>query len=236
MSELLIPKPQLLLEYDAGYVVDSKELTILREDTTDNVINGIPYFVYAVLQKAGVKNINQRIYSEPLLRKAIEQYKKQIALNSSQGELNHPESATLDLSNIAFKIVDIWWEGITVMGKLKLHLSKPFIERGEIHTAGDMMANLIMDEHRVGISSRGVGTLKKVNGQNIVQDDYALICWDAVHQPSSHGSWISPNLKDLSPYIQKESNNEPAIITQNNVKLQTPLKNNLSAFLSRYKK
>lgn len=228
-------KKLLLLEYDAGYVetLDKISETFLIESANkseDLSKNGVPLIVFAVLQKYGVLNENNRIYSEEILKREAARYLKYcIPQKNTLLEANHPESTQINILNGAGLLIDCWWEGATLLGKIKLNVSKGFIESGFVSTSGDHIANLMMNEVRVGVSSRGVGSLKKINSVNIVQDDYELLCWDFVNKPSSKGSWVSDNLKSLEPFIDRTIKEQ----THNNNNM--PLSNRLSNFLERFK-
>jgi hypothetical protein len=76
------------------------------------------------------------------------------------------------------------------MGKLEIIMSPGFVNQGIISCEGDLVANLLRKGLKIGVSSRGVGSLEKEHGKNIVQDDFELICWDIVTSPSTPGSWI----------------------------------------------
>jgi hypothetical protein len=114
----------------------------------------------------------------------------------SLSELNHPESSLIDLDRVSHIITEVWWEGNTLMGKLKLLTSPGFHERGIVSTKGDMAANYLRQGVTLGISSRGVGSLKKVGEQNEVQDDFELICFDLVSSPSTPGAYLFLNKED----------------------------------------
>jgi hypothetical protein len=108
----------------------------------------------------------------------------------SLSELNHPESSLIDLDRVSHIITDVWWDGPVLLGKLKLLTSPGFHERGIVSTKGDMAANYLRQGVTLGISSRGVGSLKKVGDQNEVQDDFELICFDLVSSPSTPGAYL----------------------------------------------
>ena len=115
-----------------------------------------------------------------------------------------------------------------MMGKIKLNLSKGFIDSGIVSTSGDHIANLMLNGVMVGVSSRGVGSLEKRGDVNVVQPDYDLICWDFVNKPSSKGSWVANELKELSPYIDKSVKEEL------NLSPKRSLQDKLFAYLERY--
>ena len=204
--ELSILKPGqtgkgILIEYDAGYISPKHEFNskVLREqkDLSDY---SKPFEFYAVLQKYNTPNRNGRIYPEKILKREAENYKKAINRGTSLSELNHPESSLIDLDRVSHIINEVWWEGPVLMGKLRLLTSPGFHERGVCSTKGDLAANYLRQGVTLGISSRGVGSLKKVGEQNEVQDDFELICFDLVSSPSTPGAYLFKNPEDRFNY------------------------------------
>lgn len=188
----------LLVEQDAGYISPSEEnIKALRESVENK--SGI-LELYAILQKAGVKNRNGRIYPKAILDREYKKYLELIKKNLSLSELNHPESSLIDLERTAHLITEMWWEGDVLMGKLVILTSPGFEKMGIVSTKGDIAANLMRYKIILGISSRGVGSLKNINGQNIVQDDFELICFDMVSTPSTPGAYIFKDMNDKSKY------------------------------------
>ena len=181
----------ILIEFDAGFVSpkDEHNATIIRE-SKGMLDHSKPFEFYAVLQKYNTPNRNGRIYPEKILKREAENYKKMIQKGTALSELNHPESSLIDLDRVSHIITDIWWDGPVLMGKLKLLTSPGFHERGIVSTKGDMAANYLRQGVTLGISSRGVGSLKKVGEQNEVQDDFELICFDLVSSPSTPGAYL----------------------------------------------
>jgi hypothetical protein len=208
MSDLKILGPRdsgrgILVEFDAGYI-DPKErrnLSMIRENR-DMLDHSKPFEFYAVLQKYNTPNRNGRIYPEKILKREAENYKKMIQKGTSLSELNHPESSLIDLDRVSHIITEVWWEGPILMGKLKLLTSPGFHERGIVSTKGDMAANYLRQGVTLGISSRGVGSLKKVGEQNEVQDDFELICFDLVSSPSTPGAYLFLNKEDRDMYSE----------------------------------
>jgi hypothetical protein len=162
---------------------------MIRENR-DMLDHSKPFEFYAVLQKYNTPNRNGRIYPEKILKRESENYKKLIQKGTALSELNHPESSLIDLDRVSHAITDIWWEGPVLLGKLKLLTSPGFHERGIVSTKGDLAANYLRQGVTLGISSRGVGSLKKVGEQNEVQDDFELICFDLVSSPSTPGAYL----------------------------------------------
>ena len=181
----------ILVEYDAGYIDpnERRNLSMIRENR-DMLEHSKPFEFYAVLQKYNTPNRNGRIYPEKILKREAENYKKMIQKGTALSELNHPESSLIDLDRVSHAITDIWWEGPVLLGKLKLLTSPGLHERGIVSTKGDLAANYLRQGVTLGISSRGVGSLKKVGEQNEVQDDFELICFDLVSSPSTPGAYL----------------------------------------------
>ena len=186
-------KKGILVEYDAGYISPKDNRHFINEinkPTKGEQIIEDPLVVYAVMQKYGVENRNGRVYPEKILKKESENYMKLIEEKRAMGEADHPESSIVAISRISHNVIDLWWEGNVLMGKLEIIMSPGFVTQGIISCEGDQVANLLRKGLKIGVSSRGVGSLKKENGKNIVQDDFELICWDVVTSPSTPGSWI----------------------------------------------
>ena len=114
--------------------------------------------------------------------------------------MNHPESSLIDLDRVAHIIDDIWWDDNVLMGKLRLLTSPGFHERGVVSTKGDIAANLMRQGVTMGISSRGVGSLAKKGEHNEVQDDFEIICFDLVMNPSTPGAYLYLNKDDRRIY------------------------------------
>jgi hypothetical protein len=202
MNDLKILGPRdtgkgILVEYDSGYIDpnERRNLSMIRENR-DMSDHSKPFEFYAVLQKYNTPNRNGRIYPEKILKREAENYKKMIQKGTALSELNHPESSLIDLDRVSHVITDIWWEGPVLLGKLKLLTSPGFHERGIVSTKGDLAANYLRQGVTLGISSRGVGSIKKVGEQNEVQEDFELICFDLVSSPSTPGAYLFLNKED----------------------------------------
>ena len=188
----------ILIEYDAGHVSPEENKQIIREakemDFSQDLI------LYAVLQKYDTPNKNGRIYPEVLLKRENEKYQSLIKKGGALNELNHPSSSLIDLDRVSHSIIETWWDGKMLMGKIKLFTSPGWKKMGIVSTRGDQAAMLIMNGATLGISSRGVGSLKNIKGQNIVQDDFELVCFDLVSSPSTPGAYVFSDLKDREQY------------------------------------
>ena len=205
MSNLKILSPNetgkgILIEYDAGYINPKVTQNNYIMETRSFLDHSKPFEFYAVLQKYNTPNRNGRVYPEDILKREAENYKKMIERGTSLSELNHPESSLIDLDRVSHIITEVWWEGNVLMGKLKLLTSPGFHERGVCSTKGDLAANYLRQGVTLGISSRGVGSLKKVGETNEVQKDFELICFDLVSSPSTPGAYLFSNKDDRMKY------------------------------------
>ena len=191
----------ILVEYDAGYInpTESRNVEIIRE-SNGMLDHSKPIEFYAVLQKYNTPNRNGRTYPEKILKREAENYKKMIQKGTALSELNHPESSLIDLDRVSHSITEVWWEGNVLMGKIKLLTSPGYHESGICSTKGDLAANYLRQGVTLGISSRGVGSLKKIGEQNEVQDDFELICFDLVSSPSTPGAYLFLNKEDKHLY------------------------------------
>jgi hypothetical protein len=188
-----------LIEHDAGYISPDEPrnqpfINEIKKLDTGKMVLAEPLIVYVILQKYGVLNRNGRVYSEQLLKRQNELYQTAIKERAAIGELDHPESSIIAGDRISHNIIETWWEGNTLMGKMEILMSPGFINYGIVSTKGDEVANLLRHRIKIGVSSRGVGSLKEGrNGEQIVQDDFELICWDIVTAPSTPDAWIFKN-------------------------------------------
>ena len=191
----------ILIEEDAGFISpkDQRNLNMIQE-SKGMLDHSKPFEFYAVLQKYNTPNRNGRVYPEGILKREADNYKKMIQKGTSLSELNHPESSLIDLDRVSHIITDVWWDGNVLMGKLKLFTTPGFHERGVCSSKGDLAANYLRQGVTLGISSRGVGSLKKVGEQNEVQDDFELICFDLVSSPSTPGAYLFSNPEDRMKY------------------------------------
>tara|TARA_R110002167_G_scaffold111671_1_gene283612 strand:- start:156 stop:788 length:633 start_codon:yes stop_codon:yes gene_type:complete len=162
--------------------------------------NGGRVIVEGVLQRSGAKNQNGRIYPKEILAREVANYKKtQIAEKRALGELDHPESSVVNLNNVSHNVVDCWWSGDDVIGKVEI-LSTP---------SGNILKELLKAGILLGISSRGLGSVKELDeGTVAVEDDFELICWDFVSNPSTHGAFMKP--------IQSENTLSEGVVKVNN--------------------
>jgi hypothetical protein len=138
--------------------------------------------VEGILATAEVKNGNGRYYPREIWDKEIDRYQAVVKENRATGELDHPDSTIINLKNVSHIIREIWWDGDKVMGKLEILPTM----------SGNILKALIENNVMVGVSSRGMGSLKQMSeGTLEVQDDFELLCWDFVSTPSNPGSYMN---------------------------------------------
>lgn len=156
-----------------AFEVDSKLIKEAEEKNQDIIMKGI-------LQKANTENRNGRVYPLEILKREAKKYEESVRENRATGELDHPDSAVVSLSNVSHMVTEMWWEGDTLMGKVKL-LNTP---------SGEILKGLLKSGVMLGISSRGVGSVKNKNGLDVVQEDFELIAFDFVSSPSTPGAYL----------------------------------------------
>ena len=146
-----------------------------------------------VLQKSGTLNQNGRIYPKPILEREIRNYQKFIQENRALGECDHPDSSVVELKNASHIVRDAYMEDDVVYGSVEL-LDTP---------AGKILQSLVESGVKLGISSRGVGSTKRQGEYQVVQDDFQLICWDFVSEPSTPGAFMMSEAKEPSNIFTK---------------------------------
>ena len=133
------------------------------------------------LQESEVKNGNGRVYPKEVLEREVKKYMEgPIKSNTAMGELDHPESSIVNLNNVSHNIKRVWWEGNDLMGELEL-LNTP---------SGKIAQEIISAGIPLGISSRGMGSVRQIGETVEVQDDFELLCWDLVSVPSTPGAYM----------------------------------------------
>jgi hypothetical protein len=163
---------QVLIETRA-FAASPVSLTEGKSETGNLLVKGI-------LATAEVKNGNGRYYSRDLWEREIDKYMENVNANRALGELDHPDSSIINLKNVSHNIKKIFWEGDNVMGIIEL-LPTP---------SGNILTSLFENKIPVGVSSRGMGSLKQMGELMEVQDDFELLCWDFVSTPSNPGSYM----------------------------------------------
>lgn len=217
----------MMIENDAGYIDPKNNRRFVNEMQKLNSGQPIieePLILYAVLQKCNVENRNGRIYPEEILKREAKKYEEAIRERRGIGVSDHPESSIITVDDVSHEVKEMWWDGNTLMGKIEIIMTPGFINYGIASSKGDRIANLLRKGVRIGVSSRGVGSLEKKDGKNIVQPDFDLICWDIVTQPSTPGSYIFKSEEEARPFMESTIKKQSLIENKN-------LKDNLDSFL-----
>ena len=179
-------KQKLLVEQNLLYY--DNELIKEAHDTSKPLV-----LRHVTLQRANSKTQNGRIYPRDVLTKEVVKYEKEfVQQNRALGELDHPESPVVNLRNVCANVTKIAMKGDSVMGDMQI-LSTP---------AGNIVRELVKNNIRLGVSSRGVGTVKNVNEDTLeVQEDYNLICFDVVSNPSTPGAFINESIDPIPQLV-----------------------------------
>ena len=150
--------------------------------------------VKGVLQRAGAENQNGRVYPKPILEREAKKYLTFIKERRALGELDHPDSTVINLKNVSHNITEMHWEDKDLVGTVEV-LSTP---------SGNILKELFKNNIRLGISSRGLGSVKPLSNERVmVQEDFELIGFDFVSNPSTHGAFLSPVNEGVSKEIDE---------------------------------
>lgn len=151
---------------------------------TESKVKPGVFEVTGIMQRAGAKNQNGRIYKREILEQEVQNYIENfVKVGNAYGELDHPESAIVSLKNASHVVKELWWSGDNLMGKVEL-LNTP---------SGNIVKEILRGGHTIGISSRGTGSVSQTNeGTLMVQPDFELVCWDFVSNPSTQGAFMNP--------------------------------------------
>ena len=190
---------QLLQEYFELCPEGRCPVNVLTEVEKKKAMDGSIYLV-GICQKAGTKNGNGRVYRKETLKREVDNYQKAIRERRSLGELDHPDDSVINLRNSSHLAVQMWWNGDSVMGKFEV-LDTP---------SGRILKDLVKANVKLGISSRGLGSVKQKDGKTIVEDDFQLICFDMVSEPSTPGAYMSPSSNtnsELNVYLKESVSN-----------------------------
>lgn len=153
------------------------------------VQNGGKIMLRGVIQRSDTLNQNGRIYPRSILEREIINYQKFIRENRALGECDHPDTSVVELKNASHIVREARMEGDTVYGTVEL-LDTP---------SGKILQSLIESGVTLGISSRGVGSTKQQGGNLIVQEDFQLICFDIVSEPSTPGAFMIKESRSIRP-------------------------------------
>ena len=166
-------------------------------------------FVEGILATVEVKNGNGRYYPRDLWEREIDNFTRKIQMKSTEtcGELDHPDSQVINLKNASHAVRELYWKGDEIWGKVEI-----FADMGDLGTSSGRIAGaLVKNGLLIGISSRGMGSLKEIGGVMEVQDDFELLTWDLVSNPSNPDSWMKNGALNesrttfLDPYAKTNS-------------------------------
>jgi len=161
----------------AEYVENNLECIVEKTENGEK-----KYAIEGVFAQAEAKNRNGRIYPKPIMEKAVGKYvTEQVKTGRAVGELNHPEGPTVNLDKVSHRITDLKFEGNDVVGKASI-LDTPM---------GKVVKGLLDGGVRLGVSTRGMGSLESRNGVMVVKDDYILNTVDIVQDPSAPGAFVN---------------------------------------------
>jgi len=178
--------------------------------------------VSGVLQRAEAKNQNGRVYPKKILMREVKKYSEtNIKENRALGELDHPDSSVINLRNVSHNVLGVDWKGNDVVGTVEI-LPTP---------SGNILKQLLGAGIRLGISSRGLGSVEEISENTVeVQEDFELIGWDFVSNPSTQGAFMYPDgyqnegliregisletIAKIDPKIQRINNNITNIICE----------------------
>ena len=167
-------------------LVDVRPFQISRNKIDESIKeNDGRLIVKGVLQRAESKNQNGRVYPREILMREAKKYSDGfVKQKRAMGELDHPESSVVNLQNVSHNITDMNFNGDDLVGTVEI-LTTP---------SGNILRELFKNGIKLGISSRGMGSVESVNEGETQQvgDDFELIAFDFVSNPSTHGAFLYP--------------------------------------------
>lgn len=187
---------------DKQLLVEYLPFKVSPQVLSEGLKKGGNLVVEGIIQRANAKNQNGRIYPREVLLREFDKYiKGPVAERRATGELDHPESSVINLKNVSHIFTKVWWDGDDVWGRMEV-LSTP---------SGNILKELFLNNITVGVSSRGMGSVRPLGENTVeVQDDFELLCIDAVSTPSTHGSFMKPlkEGKEYTNYNKYQRTNE----------------------------
>lgn len=207
------------ISFDNKYII-SEFLSIDPnvKEINEAIEKGAPVIVPCILQKANTLNRNGRVYPFDILKREVTKYQELVGDRTAMGELDHPDSAVISLSNVSHIVTEMWWNGEVLHGKIQI-VDTP---------AGDTVKGLLKSGVKLGISSRGVGSVKKNReNQDVVQEDFELIGFDIVSSPSTPGAYLFKESRQWG--MKKLIDSDSKLLRTDDVKVKIKnIKNNLS--------
>jgi hypothetical protein len=176
MSDKKLLTEWMSFEYSPQLIKESREL------------NNGKIVMKGILQKSDTLNQNGRVYPDVILSREVKNYQKFIRENRALGELDHPDSSVVELKNASHIVREAYMQEGICYGTVEI-LDTP---------SGKILQSLVESGITLGISSRGVGSTRREGGYDVVQDDFQLICWDFVSEPSTPGAFMMKEGRTLS--------------------------------------
>jgi hypothetical protein len=168
--------------------------TRLFEGKVNEGENGV-VLVQGVLQRADAQNQNGRVYPKEILEREVKKYQQLIKERRALGELDHPDSSVINLKNVSHNIVECYWDGNDLIGKVEI-LPTP---------SGNILIALLKSDIRLGISSRGMGSVENIGeGKVKVGEDFELLGWDFVSNPSTQGAFMETLNESVQKTVRKQ--------------------------------
>ncbi len=183
-------------------LVNTIPFDISREKIQESINTNGKLVVKGVLQRAEAKNQNGRGYPREILVREAKKYTSEfIKERRAMGELDHPDSSVVNLQNVSHNVLEMHWSGNDLVGTVEV-LSTP---------AGNILKELFKGGIKLGISSRGLGSIKQESAGDEVQGDFELIAFDFVSNPSTHGAFLSPVNESVQKVDRKWTKVETSI-------------------------
>tara|TARA_B100000519_G_C14154348_1_gene396117 strand:- start:297 stop:884 length:588 start_codon:yes stop_codon:yes gene_type:complete len=183
-------------------LVNTIPFDISREKIQESINTNGKLVVKGVLQRAESKNQNGRVYPREILVREAKKYTNEfVKERRAMGELDHPDSSVVNLQNVSHNVLEMHWKGNDLVGTVEV-LTTP---------AGNILKELFKGGIKLGISSRGLGSIKQESVGDEVQDDFELIAFDFVSNPSTHGAFLSPVNESVQKVDRKWSRVETSI-------------------------
>ena len=178
------------------HIDEVQYLTEKNEDGTQSV------YIEGVFMQAEKENRNKRIYPKKILNEAVDRYvKEQVSTGRAVGELNHPDGPTINLDKVSHRITNLNWDGDNVVGKAQI-LNTPM---------GKIVSGLIEGGVRLGVSSRGMGSIEERNGKTYVKNDFSLATIDIVQDPSAQDAFVNGIMEGKEFFVTEDGKIEEQI-------------------------
>jgi len=174
--------PKLLCEYFSLDTIDPKDVKKTFENEGKIILRG-------VMQRADSLNQNGRVYPMAILQREVRNYQKFIIEDRATGELDHPPESVISLKNISHIVRELYMDGKDVLGAIEILHRVP---------SGAILKGLVESKVKIGISSRGVGDVEEKGDYSVVLDNFQLICFDTVSDPSTVHAFMLPECRNVS--------------------------------------